>query len=190
MEVNNENEISKNENADRKRKLSNDTCSSDELNEQKENQVKKKKMNRWSSKETLYLVYLVHKVGRSWVEILSNYEKYFENRTAQDLCNKYVKLEKDTLLLEQLRKKGEILLKDEIKELAKKTINYGKWDDDEVICLIKGVELFGRNWNFILNEYKNKFKQHRECKGLHSKYKCLENNKESLEYFKKLAGII
>ncbi len=173
----------------KKRKLSNDTCLSDEI--QNENQVKKKKINKWSNKEILCLVYLVNRVGRLWVDILSSYEQYFENRTAQDLCNKYVKLERDPLVLDQFKRDAELLLKDEIKEFSKKTVTgkYDKWEDDEVVCLIRGVNMYGRNWVSILNEYKNKFKKHRDTKGLHSKYKYLENNQDSFDYFKKMAGI-
>ena len=174
--------------------------SNDELNnslaldeKRKENEMsfrKKKKVNKWSTKETLYLVYFVHLMGRSWVEIFLKYEKYFENRTAQDLCNKYVKLEKDVVLLEEYKEQAELLLGDEIEISEKKLTKYDKWDDDEVTSLLQGVEKYGRNWVCILEVYKNNFKKHRDAKGLHSKYKSLEKNRESFLSFKRKAGIL
>ena len=184
----------------KRKKVETGNSSTDESNNsfslherRKENEMSfrmKKRVNKWSTNEVLHLVYFVQLMGRSWVEIFLKYEKYFENRTAQDLCNKYVKLEKDGVLLQQYKEQAELLLIDEIEINEKKLTKYDKWDDDEVTSLLQGVEKYGRNWVCILGIYKNNFKKHRDAKGLHNKYRSLEQNRENFLKFKKKAGIL
>ena len=163
-------------------------CESSDDEDEKENGIQQHKRKNWSDEEILYLVHFVETFGRSWVEIATNYEKYFNSRNAQDLSNKYVKLEKNVATLEHFKKQSEL-----IKDVEKKSFEkpkYDKWDDEETIYLVHGVEKLGRNWVDILGRYKNHFKKQRDAKGLHSKYKSLENNKECLEYFMKKAALL
>ena len=68
---------------------------------------KKRKFNKFSKEEYLYLVYFVEKYGRQWSLIASEkFRKYFNNRSGKDLCAKYDALKKKEKYFQKLKKES------------------------------------------------------------------------------------
>ena len=151
-----------------------------------------KKAIKWDEQETIYLIFLVEKLGRAWAKITSKYKKYFKNRNARDLKKKYYTLKKNNKdHFENLKEKSKNLNESDFmldKIIEKKM--YVRWDDEEITYLVHGVETLGKNWVSILTTFKAHFKEDRSGQDLCDKYRKIERNFESLEHFKRLSKLL
>ena len=62
---------------------------------------------------------------------------------------------------------------------------YAKWNDEESLYLVLGVERFGRNWSRILQHFRKFFKDNRDSNDLCCKYMRLERNPTNMSELKK-----
>ena len=145
---------------------------------------------RWTSKEYLYLVHFVQKVGREWTLLAKQYKNYFNNRTNIQLCNKYDYLEKHHALFEDLKKKSKSLklIKSNNTDSLRGNNKYITWNEDETVYLVLGVKNYGKNWSMILEKYNKFFKNERVPIALAMKYYRLVNNKTKFSFYSKKAN--
>ena len=148
--------------------------------------VPKKKI-KWDEKEAIYLIFLVEKLGTAWGKISSKYKQFFNNRNSKDMRRKYHCLKNNNNLYESLKEKSKYLNE---REFMIQKNKYLRWTDEETAFLVHAVDTLGKNWAYILANFKGYFKSGRTAQDLVHKYRITERNPETLRRFRNLSEIL
>ena len=97
--------------------------------ERERTEIYRKISVKWTEKEVLTLLYLVHNLGKSWREMQINYAEHFQNRTQVDLRSKYSRLIKQQNF-ETLQNEAKLF--NEV-TLVERNMGKTEWTNTEVI---------------------------------------------------------